>query len=327
MRALGKFIGRVLLALIVVLGLMWIFGPYEDVSFDVAFDESQLDGGVQAYFDAAEAQVLNIRPDNHKRVIWAGEPETKTPLSIVYLHGFSASSGEIRPVPDLVATALGANLVFTRFKGHGRDGDAMAESTVPAWMNDAVEALAVARRVGERVIVMSTSTGGTLAALALHKPELQKDVVGVVFVSPNFGINNGVAPMLTLPAARYWLPLLAGKTRSFEAKNEAHAQNWTTEYPSVAVFPMAASVKASVGLDYSEVRIPALFHYSENDGVVRADLTQRIAAQWGGPILTVRPQLGEGDDPREHVISGDIMSPGQTARSVAAILDWYGALE
>ena len=105
-------------------------------------------------------------------MICAGAAETKAPLSIVYLHGFSASSEEIRPVPDDVAAALGANLVHTRFKGHGRDGDAMAEGSVPTWMADAVEALAVARRVGKKVMIMSTSTGGTLAALALHRPEL-----------------------------------------------------------------------------------------------------------------------------------------------------------
>jgi hypothetical protein len=90
---------------------------------------------------------------------------------------------------------------------------------------------------------------------------------------------------------------------------------------------MAASVKAAVQLDYSAVNIPALFHYSKEDGVVRADITQRIAAQWGGPVVTVRPELGAGDDPMQHVISGDIASPGQTARSVAAILKWYGELE
>lgn len=326
MRMFGKLVGRVLLALIVVGVGMWYFGAYEDVDFKTTFDESQLDDGVQAYFDASEAEVANIRANSHKRVIWAGAAENKTPLSIVYLHGFSASSEEIRPVPDDVAAALGANLVYTRFKGHGRDGDAMAQVSVPAWMADAVEALAVARRVGEKVLIISTSTGGTIAALALHRPELQKDVAGIVLVSPNFGVNNGAAALLTLPAARYWLPILVGKTRSFEPRSAGQARNWTTQYPSVAVFPMAASVQAAVQLDYSTVNIPALFHYSKNDGVVRADITQRIAAQWGGPVETVRPELGSDDDPLQHVISGDIMSPGQTARSVAAIVKWYGEL-
>lgn len=326
MKAFGKLVGRVLLALIVVCIALWYFGPYEDVSFETAFDESQLDVGVQAYLDGREAQVLDIRADSHKRVIWAGAAELKTPMSVVYLHGFSASSQEIRPVPDDVATALGANLVFTRFQGHGRDSDAMGESSVTGWMADTVEALAVARRVGEKVLVIATSTGGTLAAMALSEPALQKDVVGVVFVSPNFAISNPAAPLLTLPAARYWLPLVFGETRSFEPMNEAQARHWTTRYPSVALFPMAAAVKAAGLVDYSTVKIPALFHYAENDSVVRADVTQRVAAQWGGPIVTLRPQLGPGDDPSAHVIAGDITAPSQTARSVAAILEWFGEI-
>jgi hypothetical protein len=35
--------------------------------------------------------------------------------------------------------------------------------------------------------------------------------------------------------------------------------------------------------------------------------------------------LGAGDDPYSHVIAGDILSPGQTARATKVILDWMGA--
>ena len=326
MRMIGKFVGRTLLALFVMGCVMWFIGPYEDTSFKISFDDGLLEGGVDAYLKIQEAPILNIREDSEKRVIWAGDKEGKTPLSVVYLHGFSASSQEIRPVPDDVASALGANLVYTRFQGHGRDSAAMAEGTVKGWMADVVEALAVARRVGDKVLIISTSNGGTLAALALHNPELQTNVAGVVFVSPNFGVNNPAASLLTLPAARYWLPFLVGKTRSFEPRNEAHSLQWTTSYPSTAVFPMAASVKAAIALDYSDVKIPALFHYAKGDKVVRSNITQRIAAQWGGNVTTVRPALGADDDPFQHVIAGDIISPGQTARSVATILEWYEGL-
>jgi pimeloyl-ACP methyl ester carboxylesterase len=321
MRTFGKWLGRVLL-MIVVLGVgLWVVGPYEPVDVNTKFDQTQLSDGVQAYFDQSEAAFSDIRPDSNKRVIWANEPEVKTPLSIVYFHGFSASSEEIRPVPDNVAAALGANLVYTRFQGHGRDGDAMAEATASNWMNDAVEALAVARAVGDKVIILTTSTGGTIAALALHEPELQNDVAGVVFVSPNFGINNPAAGVLPLPAARYWVPLVAGETRKFDPLNDGQAAHWTTTYPTVATLPMAAAVKAAVARDYSEVRVPALFQYAQNDRVVVAQATDRIAAQWGGPGTIVRPQLDDGDDPFFHVIAGDIMSPGQTARSSAAIFE------
>lgn len=326
MRTLGKWIGRALLILVVLGFGLWLIGPYEQVNIDTSFDESQFDGGVQTYFDAREARFDDIRADSHKRVIWAGAAETKTPISIVYFHGFSASSEEIRPVPDNVAAALGANLIYTRFQGHGRDSAAMSEATASEWMSEAVEALAAARAVGDQVIIMSTSTGGTLAALALHKPELQKDVAGVVFVAPNFGINNPVGAVLTMPAVRYWGPIVAGKERDFTPRNEGHAKHWTTSYETVATLPMAAAVKASIALDYTDVKIPALFYFSNNDRVVRPEATHRIAKNWGGAVTIIHPDMGENDDPYEHVIAGDIMSPDQTPLASAAITLWAKGL-
>lgn len=90
---------------------------------------------------------------------------------------------------------------------------------------------------------------------------------------------------------------------------------------------MAAAVKAAVAKNYSSVKMPAMFNYSKDDMVVRADLTLQMSARWVKPVTTVRPQLGAGDDPSKQVIAGDMISPSQTARSVAAILKWYGELE
>lgn len=47
----------------------------------------------------------DIRPGDAARIIWAGAAGAVTPLSILYLHGFSAGPEEIRPVPDDVARA------------------------------------------------------------------------------------------------------------------------------------------------------------------------------------------------------------------------------
>jgi len=310
----------------ILLSAPFMFGPYEPTETTASFDPAKFGEGVQVYLESVEAQFDDIRPDSAKRVIWAGQPETRRPLSIVYFHGFSASSQEIRPVPDNVAAQLGANLVFTRFRGHGRSNDAMAEGSVQGWMQDAAEALAVGRAVGDEVIVISTSTGGTIAALALLQPEMAKGVKGLVFVSPNFGINNRMAPLLTFPAARYWLPLLAGKRRSFEPRTPEQALHWTTEYPSEAVFPMAAMVKHSVAQDYSGMTIPALFYYSNDDKVVRPDITATVEAGWGGKTTRATPILTETDDSFAHVVAGDIMSPGNTGAATDAILDWIKGL-
>ena len=64
------------------------------------------------YLQDAERAYSDTKPSLEKRIIWANDGKEKTPLSVVYLHGFSAASEEIRPVPDLVASALDSNLFF-----------------------------------------------------------------------------------------------------------------------------------------------------------------------------------------------------------------------
>ncbi|MCA0870004.1 alpha/beta hydrolase [Seohaeicola saemankumensis] len=323
MRGFGKFLGRLLLVLAVVAAGLWWFGPYEKVDLRADFEPRKFGEGVQVYFESIESGQDTITPGTEKRVVWQeGFKERRTPVSILYIHGFSATSEEIRPVPDRIADALGANLVYTRLQGHGQSGAALAEASAPAWMHDTAEGLAAARAVGERVVVIATSTGGTLAAAAALDPAMSDKVAAMILVSPNFGINDSSAGLLTWPAARYWVPLVAGQVRSTNPASEAQATYWTTTYPLRALMPMAALVKAVAALDFGATAVPALFWFSDDDAVVRPDITRKIAARWGGPSVMEVVTMGEGDDPSSHVVTGDIMSPGQTDLAVERMLAW-----
>ncbi|MEL6208934.1 MAG: alpha/beta fold hydrolase [Pseudomonadota bacterium] len=323
--SLGWLVVGGLIAVILALNL----GPREAVDRQIAFDPSDLPddpAGLDAYLSTAEAQVADLRPAAARRIHWAGAPGSVTDLSIVYLHGFSASSEEIRPVPDRLAEALRANLHFARLTGHGRNGPAMAEATAGDWIEDTAEALEIGRRIGRKVIVIGTSTGGTLAALVGHDETLREGVAGIVFVSPNFAVNRAGAALLTLPWARIWLPRLLGETSRFEPRNEGHAAHWTHEYPVVSVVPMAALVDHVRKLDHAQAAVPALFVYSEHDAVVSPAATGSVLAAWGAPKGVALRVMGSGDDPNSHVIAGDILSPGQTDETVALILDWARGL-
>ncbi|MBU3000681.1 lysophospholipase [Roseovarius nubinhibens] len=301
--------------------------PREPVEMGATFEPRKFGEGVDVYLEVMESRFDDIRDGAQKRIVWAGPSEMRTPLSIVYVHGFSASSEEIRPVPDRVAEALGANLFFTRLSGHGRGAEAMGEPRVGDWMQDMAEALAVGRAIGDEVIVIGTSTGATLAHAALFDAAMAEKIRGVVLISPNYGINNPMAPLLTWPGARQWLPLVAGARRSFEPQNEGHAKFWTTEYPSTAVFPMAALVAHVRGMDHANLSVPALFYYDDGDQVVRPDLTDGVVAHWGGAATRGRPVLTETDDRFAHVVAGDILSPGNTGRAVEEIVAWVNKLE
>ncbi|WP_068115526.1 alpha/beta hydrolase [Tropicimonas marinistellae] len=318
-----------LLVLVAGLAAILLWGPREPVDAEIGFDPqilpadaAELDG----WLATREAEVPNLRPDDAKQIRWNGAPGARTPLAIVYLHGFSASQAEIRPVPDNVAAALGANLYFARLSGHGRDGPAMAEPAAGDWIADTAEALAIGRRIGERVLVISTSTGGTLAALAAVDPSLSEDLAGMVFVSPNFRIANPLAGLLTLPYARHWMPLAQGAERGFDPLNDDHAAHWTTRYPSVAAVPLAALVAHVGALDYAQAEVPALFVYSRADQIVAAEATDAVHDTWGGPVARELIEPDGTGDPANHLIAGDILSPGRTERVSQRIIDWASAL-
>ena len=313
----------ILLLVLVGAGVAWTLRSPELAAGH--FDEVQLAGDVSDYLDKAEARYDDIVPGVEKRVLWAKAPEVRTGWAVVYVHGFSASSEETRPLPDRVAARLGANLVFTRLAGHGRSGAAMAEGSAEAWMDDMAEALAVGRAVGDRVLLVGTSTGGTLAALAMHRP-MAEGVAGVVMLSPNFRIANPAAPLLRAPFVSSWLPMVMGAERGFDPQNEDHARYWTELYPSRAVLPMAEVVAAARGLPHGAVDVPAFFAFDPRDSVVDQAETRRVAEAWGGPAEVVEVTLGPGDDPDHHVIAGDILSPSTTEMLAARIADWAQGL-
>lgn len=328
-RALA-WLARALLVLAVILGgalaAGYALAPPPRVGLAPAFDAAALPDDLDAWLAGREATIPGITPGAEKRILWAGERGAPTPLAVIYLHGFSATSEEIRPLPDEVARALGANLYFTRLAGHGRDGAALAGASTTDWITDLDEALAIGRRIGARTILIGTSTGGTLAALAAVDPARAEGLAGIVFLSPNFALRPAAARILDLPLADRWGPLVAGAERSFVPRNAEHAKWWTTRYPTFALFPLAALMRTARAQDFAQAAVPALFIQSPQDRVVDSAWSARVADAWGGPVRRAAPQLTARDDPYAHVIAGAILSPDQTAPLVAAILDWAATL-
>jgi pimeloyl-ACP methyl ester carboxylesterase len=266
-----------------------------------------------------------LRASLGREIIWAfPASKAKTPLSIVYIHGFSASKGEVRPLPDLVAKALGANLFYTRLTGHGQDGAAMGSATVNDWVNDYAEAMAVGRAIGEKVLIISTSMGGGLTTWGLTQPALSENVLGAIFISPNYGVQAAGSQILTAPWGKQLANLIVGKERSFVPVNELHGSLWTPVYPTDAVIPMAGLTALAVAQPVEQIKTPAFFIYSKTDKVIKPELVEAIEARWGGPkqILAVE----KNDDPYSHVIAGDALSPSTTQPLADAIIAWAKAL-
>ncbi len=318
-----------IVALLFIALLVMAFGPREPIDETITFDPNDIGKDLDAYLLKNEALINNLKPGAEKEVIWFNpKKKHKTKLAIVYLHGFAASKEEIRPLPDIVAKALGANLYYSRSNGHGRDGAAMAEPSANDWFNDTAEALAIGRRLGEQVLIICTSTGGTLASWAATKPSLMDSVAGIVFISPNFAIKGATSVLLTLGGARSWIPPLFGKQKIGNPTNAGHAKWWTTTYPIVAVLPLGALVKFIQRLSFNKTETPALFVFHINDSVVRPLAIREIALEWGkdtratSQIIEVR----KSRDVDKHVIAGRIFSPNNTKPLANKIISWIEKL-
>ncbi|TIN41210.1 MAG: alpha/beta hydrolase, partial [Mesorhizobium sp.] len=120
---MGRRIVLAVLGLAVILVLAYVFGPRVPADITIRFDPSVIGDDPQAYLARKEAAVPDIHDGLEKEIIWVNPMvHARTPLSIVYIHGFSASKGEVRPLPDEVAEGLDANLYYTRLTGHGQGG-------------------------------------------------------------------------------------------------------------------------------------------------------------------------------------------------------------
>lgn len=316
---------RILQAIVLMLlvGLaIFLVGPRPDTSYRITFDAAKLPADLDAYLADGEAAAGGVKADAMKEIVWAHPLQRdRTNISLVYLHGFSASKAEIEPVMQKVARRLGANLFLTRLAGHGmQDPAAMADATVNAWYNDVAEAIAIAERIGNRVYLAGTSTGGTLAALAAAEPSFAGKIAGVILISPNFAVQGASTGLLNMPWAEQLLPMVFGAERSFEPVNDRQAQAWTTRYPSQAVFPMGALLRIATSTDFAAVTVPVLAIFSEKDQVVVPAKTRSVLARWRGPVETM--EISETGDPSSHVIAGDILSPQNNDAVIERMTRW-----
>ena len=312
---------------ILILFMTIFFMMHKDnINFKSSFNFNLIGNDLDQYLKNNEYQFADLKKDVQKRIIWSGKKNTKTNISIVYIHGFSASSEEVRPLPDLIAKDIKANIFYTRLTGHGRSSSAMGLSSISNWVNDLHEATEIGSMIGQRVILISTSTGGTLSTISALNKSFSKKILGYIFISPNFGINHQFADLISWPYSEYWLPLLIGKTRNIKPRNDLDKKFWTLSYPTKALIPMARLVKKINEQDFTSVKKPALFYFSMEDKVVEPKKTLEFIKNWGGKSKTINVKMSKFDDKYSHVIAGYILSPKQTQFARKKMVEWIKSL-
>lgn len=299
------------MALIAVTAILWSLTP---AKLQPALAEVALPGDLDTWLERGERQAnerYGLVPGTEKRITWFGEHE-QTPYSVLYLHGFSATRQETAPLAEIVASALGANLYETRLTGHGRQRDVLTDIRAEDWLQDAAEALTIAGRLGERVIVIGTSTGATLAAAMLGHPAMHT-VDSLVMMSPNFEPRDSGAAWLTRPAGPLLAKMLVGDTRSWVPHNELQARYWSTTYPTTSVIEMMRLVDLANRKLPNTIPQRLLMFYSSEDEVISPIEALAVFEQTGAPQKAAI-EIENPGDPSHHVLAGDALSNGKTRR-------------
>jgi esterase/lipase len=319
--------------LLVVLGLSallvaaWWFGPRNALGPAMPStrplpptDITQLADWIRT----SEAAFPDIKPGTAKGIVWADTVQ-RTPWAVVYIHGFSASRMETAPLAETVAKQLGANVFYTRLTGHGRaDGAAMGDATVQDWMADTLEAVRIGQVLGERVLVISCSTGATLSTWLGTSGDASR-VAAHVFVSPNFGPKDKRSEIVNSPWGRQVALWVEGPTRSWKPESEQEALAWTPSYPTRAIFPMMALVKSVRDSDLSLFRTPLLVLYSERDQTVEPAETLAAFSRLGSARKSIEP-VAYSKSVGQHVLAGAIKDPAAVAPMADSIVQWLKTL-
>ena len=197
--------------LILVLGIIYAIGPrpeFEELdptplTLDLTIDQ------VQQYIIDRDARITDLKAGNETKLHWYDtDSKEKTEYVVLYLHGFSASGEEGSEIHESYAKAIGANLYIPRLIDSGRKSKDTFKGLTPKKMLDSArEAIAVAKLLGDKIILVSCSTGGTYGA---YLGGYDNAIVAQIMLSPNIDLYDTTSELVIMPWGRELLNIIQG---------------------------------------------------------------------------------------------------------------------
>ena len=234
----------------------------------------------------------------------------------MYLHGFSASSEEGAPFHQNIAKHFKANLYLPRLYGHGIDNESpLEEFTGDQYIASALEALEVAKTLGEQVILLGTSNGGALSLLLGDDPE----VVIIGLYSPNIRIKNPLTGIGTLPwGLEIVTSALGTDYHIMQDVVSPKEQFWTTRYHIKAITHVQKLLEvAMIPETFEKIKKPVFMGYYYKDEVNQDDVVSVDA------MIEMFDQLGTSTTQKEKMAfpkSGDhVMTSYITSKDVKGV--------
>ncbi len=266
---------------------------------------------IDAQIKAAEKTIADIKTRNNATIWWADSIGIRTEYALVYLHGFSASRGEGDPIHLQLAKRYGMNAYLARLDKHGRAAEEpMVDLTPEGLLESAKRAIQVGETLGEKVIIVSCSTGGTLGLyLAAHNPE---KIHALVCYSPNVDMYDKTSKLLDEPWGLQIARMAEGGKYHHWEGSDSVQHYWNTSYRIEALVALRQLVDATMTSEtFAAIRQPLLVLYyykneDEKDDTVSLTAMSRMFDEVSTPPEAKRmlPVPGAG----AHVISSKYVS-------------------
>ena len=265
---------------------------------------------LDSYITAMEAP-HKIKPNNQAKIIWADSSQSQTEYALVYLHGFSASQMEGDPVHQNIAKQFNCNLYLARLAEHGIDTtEDLMNLTADQYWESAKLAYAIGKQIGKKVILMSTSTGGTLA---LQLASVYPEIAGLILYSPNIEVFNPSAPLLDNPwGLQIGRAVLKSNYVDIKYKDSAYPKYWNSHYRIEGVVALQNLLEATMTeATFKKIHQPtlALYYYKDEahqDNVVKVKAIQKMMQQIATPAnLKMEMAIPNAGN---HVIASPIVS-------------------
>ncbi len=303
----------VLLAgLITVIALIYLSGPKPDNPDFSTISLPQLTSDLERLEDsiAIVETSLKLKQDNEARIVWS-TPYKKTSYSIVYLHGNGASQEEGDPIHEALAYRYGSNLYLARLYDHGVQSENPLEHIDPVkWMQSALDAIAIGKAIGDKVIVVSCSTGSTFALyLAAHFPELFE---AQILFSPNIDYYDPRSFLMSGPwGLQISRMILGSKFYGWKAPGAAR-QYWYTSYRIEGLIALKAIINKTMTKEtFSKINQPLFMAYyyrddNHQDKIVSVKRMREMYSQIAtSPALKKEVTLTEAGT---HIITSDLFT-------------------
>jgi len=279
---------KIISLILIIICTIYFLGPHPSAPvFSNELPNIPENANLDSIVQAGE-KLHKLKPNNEARIVWADSTHQTTEFAIVYLHGFSASQMEGGPVHENIAKAFHCNLYLSRLAEHGIDSiDDLINLTAVNYWESAKQAYAIGKKLGKKVIIMSTSTGGTLS---LQMAAAYPEIAGLIMYSPNIAINNPAATLLNKPWGLQIARLVrGGNFANVQFKNNDYPKYWNTHYRLESTVELQNLIEATMTKEqFAKVNQPSLVLYyykdeANQDKVVKVSAMKKMLSELGTP--------------------------------------------